>query len=92
VPKGALAKGEALSKGVEGKTFACAICHGPGLHGLAGIPALAGRTPNYLVRQLFMFQDGERAGSQSPLMAQVVAKMSVEDMLNLAAYISSLDP
>ena len=92
VPKGALAKGEALAKGVEGKTIACAICHGPDLRGLADIPPLAGRTPNYLVRQLFMIQDGERAGPQSPLMAQVVSKLSVEDMLDLAAYASSLAP
>ncbi len=92
VPKGALGKGEALSNGGDGKTVACTICHGPGLTGLADIPPLAGRTPNYLVRQLFMIQSGERAGPSSPLMAQVVAKLSVEDMLDLAAYAASLTP
>ena len=93
VPKGALAKGEALAKtGGDGKTVPCAICHGPTLHGLADIPPLAGRTPNHLVRQLFMIQNGDRAGPQSALMAQVVAKLTIEDMLNLAAYAASLEP
>ena len=93
VPKGAIAKGEALARtGGDGKTVACAICHGPTLHGLADIPPLAGRTPNHMVRQMFMIQNGDRAGPQSALMAQVVAKLSVEDMLNLAAYAASLEP
>ena len=93
VPKGAIAKGEALAKtGGDGKTVPCGICHGPTLHGLADIPPLAGRTPNHMVRQMFMIQNGDRAGPQSALMAQVVAKLSVEDMLNLAAYAASLEP
>ena len=45
-----------------------------------------------MVRQMFMIQNGDRAGPQSALMAQVVAKLSVEDMLNLAAYAASLEP
>ncbi len=93
VPKGAVARGEALAKtGGDGKTVPCAICHGPTLHGLADIPPLAGRTPNHMVRQMFMIQSGDRAGPWSPLMTQVVARLSVEDMLNLAAYAASLDP
>lgn len=92
VPKGAIARGEALAKGGDGKTIACAICHGPTLHGLADIPPLAGRTPNHMVRQMFMIQSGERAGPSSPLMAQVVAKLDVNDMLDLAAYAASLEP
>ncbi len=93
VPRGSIAKGEALARtGGDGKTVACGICHGPTLHGLADIPPLAGRMPNHMVRQMFMIQNGDRAGPQSALMAQVVAKLSVEDMLNLAAYAASLEP
>jgi cytochrome c553 len=39
-----------------------------------------------------MLQSGERAGSHSPLMAQAVQKLSVDDMLDIAAYLSSREP
>jgi cytochrome c553 len=39
-----------------------------------------------------MFQSGERAGSQSPLMAQAVAKLDIDDIIDIEAYISSLEP
>ena len=92
VPKGSIAKGEALAKGADGKTVACAICHGPSLTGLGEVPPIAGRQANYVVRQLFSFQDGSRAGSWAPLMAQVVANLTVDDMLALGAYTASLKP
>ena len=92
VPEGSIAKGEALAKGGGGKTVACAICHGPSLAGLGEVPPIAGRQANYVVRQLFSFQDSSRAGSWAPLMAQVVANLTVDDMLALAAYTASLKP
>jgi len=93
VPQGSIAKGEALAKGgPDGKTVACAICHGPSLTGLGEVPPISGRQANYVVRQLFSFQDGSRAGSWAPLMAQVVANLTVDDMLALAAYTASLKP
>ena len=93
VPKGSIAKGEALAKGgPDGKTVACAICHGPSLTGLGEVPQISGRQANYVVRQLFSFQDGSRAGSWAPLMAQVVANLTVDDMLALGAYTASLKP
>ncbi|HTH33292.1 MAG TPA: c-type cytochrome [Xanthobacteraceae bacterium] len=93
VPQGSIAKGEALAKGgPDGKTVACAICHGPSLTGLGEVPPIGGRQANYVVRQLFSFQDGSRAGSWAPLMAQVVANLTVDDMLALAAYTASLKP
>ena len=92
VPKGAIAKGAALVAGSENKTINCTICHGPDLKGLADVPPIAGRTATYTVRQLFMLKSGERAGPQAPLMKQVVANLSLDDMLNIAAYTASLDP
>jgi len=93
VPQGSIAKGEALAKGgPDGKTVACAICHGPSLTGLGEVPPISGRQANYVVRQLFSFQDGSRAGSWALLMAQVVANLTVDDMLALAAYTASLKP
>jgi cytochrome c553 len=93
VPKGSIAKGEALAKtGGAGITTPCAICHGPDLRGVASIPGIAGRSPSYLVRQIYDFQQHARAGSAGALMAPVVEKLSHDDMISLAAYVSSLQP
>jgi cytochrome c553 len=93
VPKGSIAKGEALAKtGGAGVTTPCAICHGPDLKGVASIPGIAGRSPSYLARQLYDFQQHARAGSAGALMAPVVEKLSYDDMISLAAYVSSLTP
>jgi cytochrome c553 len=93
VPKGSIAKGEALAKtGGAGVTVPCIICHGPDLKGIASIPGIAGRSPSYLVRQLYDFQQHARAGSAAALMAPVVEKLSQDDMISLAAYVASLHP
>ena len=93
VPKGSIAKGEALAKtGGAGITTPCAICHGPDLRGVASIPGIAGRSPSYLVRQIYDFQQHARAGSAGALMAPVVENLSPDDMISLAAYVSSLQP
>jgi cytochrome c553 len=93
VPKGSIEKGKALvTTGGTGITTPCAICHGPDLKGVASIPGIAGRSPSYLVRQLYDFQQHARAGSAGALMAPVVEKLSHDDMISLAAYVSSLTP
>jgi cytochrome c553 len=46
----------------------------------------------YLFRQLFYFKDGSRHGSMGALMKAVVANMTQEDMLAIAAYVGSLTP
>ena len=56
------------------------------------MPALAGRHPNYIVRQLWSMQNGERVGVSAALMKAVVEKLSVDDMLAIAAYTASRTP
>ena len=93
VPKGSIEKGKQLvATGGEGKTIQCPICHGPSLGGVGEVPAIAGRSPMYLFRQLYYFKSGDRNGSMSPLMKEVVSKLTQEDMLDLAAYVGSLPP
>ena len=60
--------------------------------GLGNVPSLAGRSPIYLVRQLYDFKHGARAGKEVALMVPVVVGLTQEDMINLAAYISSRQP
>jgi cytochrome c553 len=93
VPKGSIKRGRDLvATGGRGKTIRCAVCHGPALTGLGEVPPIAGRDPLYLVRQLYSYKHGLRNGSWSPLMRQVVASLSLNDMLNIAAYVGSLKP
>jgi cytochrome c553 len=56
------------------------------------VPAIAGRHPNYIVRQLWNMQSGERTGMSAALMKQVVDRLSNDDMLAIAAYAASLTP
>jgi cytochrome c553 len=93
VPVGSIARGEVLAKtGGQGTTVPCVICHGPNLRGTGPIPGIAGRSPSYIVRQLYDFQHDVRTGSASALMKPSVEKLTGEDMIALAAYVSSLDP
>jgi cytochrome c553 len=87
VPRGSIKKGEAVA--TRGQ---CAVCHGENLTGLGPVPSIAGRSPSYMVRQLYDMQRGVRSGSWSELMKRVVGPMSAEDMLNVAAYVASKTP
>ncbi|MGH8123425.1 MAG: c-type cytochrome, partial [Rudaea sp.] len=92
VPPGSIASGKALATNGGGKTQACIACHGAGLRGAGVIPPLAGRSPTYIVRQLIQFQDGGRSGAATLPMQAVVARLTVDDMIALAAYAASRAP
>ncbi len=87
VPSGAVARGENLVT-----TGGCTVCHGPQLRGLGPIPALAGRSPSYIARQLYDLQTGVRNGAWSDLMDASVARLTTEDIVNIAAYTASIEP
>ena len=87
VPVGSIAKGETLVKtGGGGKTVACGVCHGDKLQGKGDTPRLAGLHPVYLVRQICNFQSGASNGASAAVMKGVVAKLTEDDMIAIAAY------
>ncbi len=93
VPVGSIRKGKALvTTGGAGKTIQCAICHGADLKGLGNVPSIAGRSPSYIVRQLYDIQSGARAGVDTQLMEPITAKLTLDDMISIAAYLASLHP
>jgi cytochrome c553 len=93
VPIGSIQKGQMLAtSGGGGKTVQCGICHGADLKGLGPIPGIAGRSPSYFVRQLYDFKHGARVGTGSAQMKPSVERLTVEDMISLAAYAASLTP
>lgn len=92
VPVGSIKKGEALVSTGGGKTTRCAVCHGADLTGLGPVPGIAGRSPSYTVRQLYDMQQGTRGGTWSDLMKPVVASLTNDDMVAIAAYTGSRLP
>lgn len=93
VPVGSIKRGRALATtGGNGKTIPCAACHGADLRGFGDVPAIAGRGPSSLVRQLYNMQYGARTGPQVELMKPVVTNLTPEDRVAIVAYVSSLKP
>jgi cytochrome c553 len=93
VPPGSIANGEALVKtGGNGKTIACAICHGDQLRGLGEVPRIAGLQPVYIARQLIQIQNGSSAGTNAALMKKAVANLTEDDIISISAYLGTLAP
>lgn len=68
----------------------CAACHGPQGISIAPIyPNLAGQKDEYLVTQLKAFRDGTR---KNPIMEPMAKGLTDTDIVNIAAYVSTLKP
>ena len=83
-----LAKGDpAVGKSAS---TVCQTCHGAAGKAQVDLwPNLAGQGQGYLVKQLQAFRDGTR---KDPLMSPVARGLSDDDIDNLAAYFSGVDP
>jgi len=93
VPAGSLSLGKALvTTGSSGRTVACRLCHGSNLRGNQDIPSIVGRSPSYIFRQLYDMQSGSRHGPLAVQMKPVVYRLTEEDMIDIAAYLASLEP
>src|SRR5690606_26342544 len=92
----AIQRGKSIAQnGVPGREVpSCVDCHGPADGPRAEMyPSLSGQYAGYLALQLKLFRAGHRGGTPSAhLMEPVVARMSDEDIQDLAAYYSSLRP
>ena len=77
---------------VQGKTTPCVTCHGLDLMGVADVPPIAGRSPSYIVRQLWDIQQGARNGAAVQLMKMAIVNLTNEDLVSVAAYVSSRPP
>jgi cytochrome c553 len=93
VPKGSIAKGEQLvTTGGGGKTVQCTGCHNANLLGKGETPAIAGRSPVYIARELYEFKDGTRGGMSATAMKRVVANLDDGDIVAIASYLASRPP
>jgi cytochrome c553 len=93
VPRGSIRKGKAIvTRGGSKTALPCTTCHGPDLKGMQNIPPIAGRSPSYIVREMFDIKAGTRFGPGVEVMKPIVAQLNDDDLLNVAAYVSSLSP
>lgn len=77
-----IAKGEETSQ-------VCIACHGKkGISQQDNYPHLHGQRQTYLLRQMRTFRDG--GDRRDPIMTPMLENMSDQDLVNLAAYYSSL--
>lgn len=90
--QGVAAQGLADADPAKGQQIAaqvCAACHAPDGNSVqAANPVLAGQHPEYTFKQLTNFKpaEGRRAERPNAIMGGMVANLSAEDMLNVAAY------
>lgn len=90
VPLGSIERGKSLITTGNGKTMPCASCHGSRLTGTDIAPSITGNFGIYTVRQLHGFKSGTRNSAQSLMMKPVVTGLSDNDIIDIAAYLSSL--
>ena len=92
VPTGAVARGREIVTTGGANSVVCTTCHGADMRGIGPVPAIAGRSPSYMARQLYDLQTGVRHGVWSDLMNAAVENLTVEDIVNIVAYTASLEP
>ena len=91
-PPALLARGEALAqRGDPARELpACAECHGAQLTGaLPAMPGLLGLPRDYLIAQLGAWRTGARHAAAPDCMSEVARRLSPEDLLSVAAWLSA---
>lgn len=86
-----LARGQVLTReGDASKDLpACVACHGDKLTGVApAVPGLLGLPLDYLNAQLGAWQSGQRRAHTPDCMAQVVQRLSPQDLMAVAHYLA----
>jgi cytochrome c553 len=92
VPKGAIARGEALVQTGGPGGQPCAMCHGADLKGMGNVPPLAGRPAPYLGRMLWDIRTGARKGPTVALMQTPARNLTAAQIVDITAYLSSRKP
>lgn len=92
VPPGSIGRGAVIATHGVGGAQACVACHGADLRGEGDIPPLAGRSPTYIVRQLILFHTGGRNNVGAVPMRVEASQLTLQDMIDVAAYAASRKP
>jgi cytochrome c553 len=68
---------------------ACATCHGKNAEGNVTFPRLAGQHAEYLVKQLVLFKDSVRQGSNALIMHNISTGITFDQMQAVATFLAS---
>lgn len=83
----ALVTAGAVDRGIP----ACSGCHGPALAGMEpAIPGLIGLKPAYISAQLGAWRYGTRTAAAPDCMQMVASRLTENDVISVAAFLSSL--
>jgi cytochrome c553 len=86
-PKARIQAGEEVFR-----RFMCASCHGrEGQKPMQGYPYLAAMKRNYVVGQLKDFRDQTRSNRMAPIMANIVKRMTDQEIDLVAEYIAQIE-
>lgn len=77
----------ALSSDGESKYLVCDACHGKQGQGMIG-PSLQNRDVEYITQRLTAYRNRERVGAQSDLMWTQAARLTDQDIRDLAEFIA----
>jgi len=90
---GEVYKGAKIVRFGTSKVSACKSCHGFNGRGNDPMfPKIGQQKYVYLVNQLNNWRDGSRANDPSAIMRNIAKKLSDEDIVNVAAYLSAASP
>jgi cytochrome c553 len=91
-PVGSIERGRRIATTGGERSVECLTCHGKDLRGTALAPPIAGRQPSYIGRQLWDMKLGARNGTMAHLMKPAVEKLTQDDVIDIAAYVASVQP
>ena len=80
---------DAVAAGEKRYKKNCITCHGKKGKGLASFPPLKGRDAEYIADRLKKYRAREKVGPNSVIMMEWAAKLSDDEITNIAAYVST---
>ena len=84
-----VAKKAATDKAITKKIATCIACHGKtGISNIEIYPNLAGQNKKYLISAIKAYKNGNRKGGLAGLMTPMVAKLSDQDIAEIAEFYS----
>lgn len=78
-----------LAAGEAKYAASCASCHGPAGRGMASFPSIRGKDAEFVSSRLKTYRAGEKVGPNSLLMIPMSAELTDDEIVNLAAFIST---
>lgn len=84
-------RGAKVRAGMEKYEAICRLCHHRTGHGGKFTPPIGGRPATYVEHMLKLYREGSHVGPMTNLMGPWAKDLSDEDIVNLGAYIETLE-